>query len=833
VPSEPVRRVLEKLRNVRPSGKGWSAICPAHDDQHNSLSIHEGPDGRALLHCFAACEITEIVKAIGLELRDLFAAGTARSLHRGPRSNAGRILSVGDLAKDKGLPLEFLRELGLRDRSDGVLIPYLLRDGAPAPRQRLRTARSAKEGSVWLPGEGHPVPYGLSRLHEAEAVGHITLVEGESDAWTAWFHGQPALGLPGANMAHLLQRAHLKDIRWMYVLKEPDRGGEAFVAGIMKRCRETDWKGLLFVVVLPNGVKDLNDLHRLDPDQFKPVFEAVITEATPVDLATPEVRVEAVDEGSEKDEKATQTDTLLALVADLELFHDADGEAYTTFVSNLHAENWRIRTRAFRRFLVGKYYKSESRAPNSQAVQSALDLLEARAAFDAPERQVHVRLAEHAGSIYLDLANTQWEVVEIAPSGWRILPTSPVKFLRTRGMATLPYPTPGGSLVDLRPFLNVATDDDFRLIVAWLVAALRPRGPYPVLALHGEHGTAKSSVAKVGRALCDPNRAPLRAEPSDVRDMMITASKSWCQNLDNVSHLPPWLSDAICRLATGGGFSTRQLYLDDEEIIFDAQRPVVINGIEELATRGDLLDRCLVLHLPEIPPEGRREEEEFWSEFEKARPRILGALLDAVSAALRNLPDVVLPEKPRMADFAVWVTAAEEGLGWPAGAFLRAYTGNRDAANEVVLEASPVAALIMAIDSFEGTAAELLKLLNERIDEGGRRHQGWPKGPRMLAGALKRIAPNLRVAGIQVQFTREPTAKRRRLIRLTKVPDTTVQTVHTVQNSHPAAQGLDDVDATPLPSGRSGSPEEAEDHTVLDGPDDVDGRTPSSYDDVR
>src|SRR5262249_40520483 len=157
---------------------------------------------------------------------------------------------------------------------------YLLRDGSPAARQRLRTALRAKEGSRWLPGEGSPVPYGLSRLHEAESVGQLALVEGESDAWTAWFHGQPALGLPRANMAHLLQGGHLKKIRWMYVLKEPDRGGETFVAGIMKRCRELEWKGLLFIVILPHGVKDLNDLHRVDPAQFKPVLEAAITAAT-------------------------------------------------------------------------------------------------------------------------------------------------------------------------------------------------------------------------------------------------------------------------------------------------------------------------------------------------------------------------------------------------------------------------------------------------------------------------------------------------------------------------------------------------------------------------
>ena len=196
---------------------------------------------------------------------------------------------------------------------------------------------------------------------------------------------------------------------------------------------------------------------------------------------------------------------------------------------------------------------------------------------------------------------------------------------------------------------------------------------------------------------------------------MIAASNGWVISFDNLSRIPHWLSDALCRLATGGGFSTRELYTDSEEVLFDAQRPSILNGIEELASRGDLLDRALILYLPSIPEQKREPESKFWSDFEAARPTLLGALLDVVSGALARLPNIELPKKPRLADFAVWVTAAEPLLGWSEGAFMDAYVQNQSSANDLALEASPIAAAIQALvrdGEFEGTATDLLKLFS-------------------------------------------------------------------------------------------------------------------------
>jgi hypothetical protein len=207
-------------------------------------------------------------------------------------------------------------------------------------------------------------------------------------------------------------------------------------------------------------------------------------------------------------------------------------------------------------------------------------------------------------------------------------------------MLPMPMPEEGGCLDVLRPFVNVATDEEWRLLVSWLLAALRPRGPYPALGVHGEQGSAKSTLVRVLRSLIDPNVAALRSTPRDERDLVIAANNGWLIALDNLSHLQDWLSDALCRLATGSGFATRELYSNAEETIFAAQRPIVLNGIEELATRADLLDRAILLYLPTIPEEKRQDEQAFWQAFEQARPHILGALLDIVSAALGTLPTV-------------------------------------------------------------------------------------------------------------------------------------------------------------------------------------------------
>ena len=453
------------------------------------------------------------------------------------------------------------------------------------------------------------------------------------------------------------------------------------------------------------------------------------------------------------------------------LFHDPTGTAYADLTIEGHRETWPIRSGQFRHWLRRRYYEEYGSAASAETIRSALDLLEARAQFDGPERTVHIRVAEHDGRIYLDLADTQWRTVQIGPDGWQIVASPPVRFRRAAGMLPLPIPQRGGSIESLAALLNLATPDEFVLVVAWLLAALQQGSPYPLLVITGEQGSAKTMLTKILRALIDPNAAPTRAPPREERDLMIAANNGHILAFDNLLGLPFWLSDALCRVASGGSFAIRQLYTDCDEILFQAARPAILNGIEDIVCRSDLADRAIFLALGPISDERRRAERQLGQEFEALRPRILGALFDAAAHGLRKRPRVRLERSPRMADFAVWGIACETAF-WPSGTFLRVYDANRRTAIEGAIEADPVAAFVREIMAVRGTwagrASDFLRAHIAAGEEVRVRTAGWPSNPRALAGRLRRCQTFLRTVGIDIAFSREGRTGSR-MIRMTSL----------------------------------------------------------------
>jgi hypothetical protein len=250
--------------------------------------------------------------------------------------------------------------------------------------------------------------------------------------------------------------------------------------------------------------------------------------------------------------------------------------------------------------------------------------------------------------------------------------------------------------------------------------------------------------------------------------------------------LPHALSDAFCRLATGTSFGLRQLYTDADEVLFQAARPILLNGIEDVIGRSDLADRALFLTLPPITDRSRRSERQMWRDFELARPRILGSLLDAATHGLRNMPDIHLEQLPRMADFAVWATACEPAF-WPTGTFARAYQANRNAAIEDLIDVDPVAARVRQImtnrSTWTGSASDLLRagadLAGPGLPSGA---AAWPKNPRALAGRLRRAQTFLRALGIHIAFAREGRAGTR-VIRIHTRAENTVSSVSNVRHA--------------------------------------------------
>src|SRR5262249_41587134 len=371
-----------------------------------------------------------------------------------------------------------------------------------------------------------------------------------------------------------------------------------------------------------------------------------------------------------------------------------------------------------------------------------------------------------------------WRAVETGPAGRRVMGWPPVRFRRASGMLPLPVPQGGGAIEELASFLNLPSRNDFVLVVAWLLATLRAGGPYPVLAISGEQGSAKTVFSKLLKALIDPNVAPLRALAREERDLVIAASNSHVLAFDNLSTLPHALSDAFCRLATGASFGLRQLYTDADEVLFQAARPILLNRIDYVIVRSDLADRAIFLTLPPIIDHHRRSERQLWRGFELARPRILGSLLEAAAHGLRNLPGVRLEQIPRMTDFALWATACETAF-WPVGTFARAYQANRRAAIEDLIDVDPIAARVRQImtnrSRWTGSASDLLRA-GADLTALGLPSGAWPKTPRALAGRLRRAQSFLRVLGIDIAFSREGRSGSR-VIRIHTRAENTVSTV--------------------------------------------------------
>ena len=458
-------------------------------------------------------------------------------------------------------------------------------------------------------------------------------------------------------------------------------------------------------------------------------------------------------------------DGLLRVALAARFFRSADGQFHAKVPLKNRYAIVGLKSTAFRDWLIESFRSDRGHLPSDWAVRSALQGILARASFDEATPAIAVRVgrgSEGSGeNFYLDLGDSAGRAISINATEWTVVESPPVYFKRPAGLLPLPYPSREGSIELLRRYVNL-TDQDFRLLVGWMAAALLPEGPYPILVIRGEQGSAKSTLAKVVRALIDPQVSPVLAEPRSTHDLVVTALGGWLLVYDNISTIPSWLSDGLCRVATGGGFAGRALYSDDERRVIHAQKPVILNGIDDCVHRDDLADRCVFLQLPPIEAARRRGEAEFWQAFAAERPAILGGLLSALVGGLRERSSIRLPELPRMADFACLGEAVGRALGWPEGTFLATYNANRQETAVEALEESVLATVLLDSAALGGllnwtkSATEMLDFLGEDVPGKVRASSRWPKSPRAFTNELRRIAPQLRTRGISVKFTRTP-----------------------------------------------------------------------------
>jgi hypothetical protein len=464
----------------------------------------------------------------------------------------------------------------------------------------------------------------------------------------------------------------------------------------------------------------------------------------------------------EKEQKSALVDQLVDFLRkDGELFHDGE-DGYVALERKTRREIYRIHSKEFRNYVSHVAWEQLEKALSKTARDSILGTLEAIAKFEGEERKLSLRTAWHDNALWYDLGD--WRAVKITKKGWEIIERPPILFKKFHRSDQC-EPIDGGDINDVLQFLNLDKDERYEqfkiLLLTYLPTVLLPDIPRPILILHGLQGSAKSTASKVIKDLIDPSDPQLLVMPQKQQEFTQVVSHYYGAFFDNLSRLSEEQSDALCRASTGDGLVKRQLYTDDDDIVYRYRRVICLNGISIVASKPDLLDRALIFELRRLSEEERLDEATFWERFNEVKPKLLGAMFTVISKAMAiagTEEDVRLTKKPRMADYALWASRVGTVIGYKAEDFINAYEGNVDVQNEEALENSAVAQAIMELAR---TIRETLTLSTEDMfarlkncaeDLGFERDRDFPISPRWLWKRIKIVQPNLLGIGIDVRY---------------------------------------------------------------------------------
>lgn len=488
-------------------------------------------------------------------------------------------------------------------------------------------------------------------------------------------------------------------------------------------------------------------------------------------------RTQAMDQpnlnttGEEPRRRKSQADTFVQLVTDdgTQLFHDQLNEPFARIKVGDHWETHRVGSKAFRRWGTHLFWQQEGKVPHSNALTAALNILEGMATCEGPRLPLSNRVAWHLGSLWIDMTDDKWSAIQVTADGWQVVQEPPILFHRYSHQEALPAPAQGGDIKTFLPYVNMEKEEQKLLLLVYIVSCFIPDMPHPIPILYGPQGASKTTLAKMLRRMVDPSSIGTLSLPSNPPELVQQLSHHWFVFFDNITGLPCWVSDALCRAVTGEGFSKRELYTNDDDIIYTFQRCVALNGINLAAQKPDLLDRGVLFKLGRISQEQRRAESELWGEFNSKLPAMLGGVLDVLVRAIALRPSIQVPRVPRMADFTLWGCAIAKALGHSQDDFLSAYFANIGEQHEEAVNESPVATAVRAFmeerDSWTGTPSELLQELltvaeAEKIDT---RASSWPKAANSLSRKLNEAKTNLGEIGIAVDAAKG-TAGRRTII---------------------------------------------------------------------
>jgi hypothetical protein len=471
---------------------------------------------------------------------------------------------------------------------------------------------------------------------------------------------------------------------------------------------------------------------------------------------------------SEEDKgKESQASSLLKTIlkrSDLVLFHDEQGDGYISLEIDGHQEIWPCKSKALRKWISKEMYSTQKRAPGSEAIKSVLAVLEGNACYSGSEYKLHNRTYWDGKELWYDLCNKEWQSIKINRDGWELVDKPPIIFRRYshHKLQTLPSKENGNAKLFLN-YVNINDSQHKLLLMVYLVSCFIPDFPHALLIIFGSQGSAKSTLSKLLRDVIDPSVIEVASMPESNRELIQTLAHHAFLFFDNVSYISETTSDTLCKAVTGGGFPKRELYSDDEDIIYSFMRCVGINGINLVATRPDLLERSLLLELERIEPNQRKQEKEILLSFQKDLPLIIGGVFDVLVKAIKMQPTIKVDSLPRMADFAMWGCAIAKALGYTQEEFLEAYRINIAKQTETVLNENIVASAILSFMAdtslWTGTATELLRDLNSFGDFEFETHEKyWPRGANVLTRRLNDLKVTLKDAGIL--YTSVPGNKR-------------------------------------------------------------------------
>jgi putative DNA primase/helicase len=562
--------------------------------------------------------------------------------------------------------------------------------------------------------------FNLDKLQTRRAA-PILITEGEKAARAAeqLAPGCVVVTSPGGSKAAAQADWSPVSGREIVVWPDADDPGRQYAAAVAKHCGAA---GALRVSIIdpPGGVPagwDAADALAGGYDEAQAM--RLIGAAKPTRL----LQQAEGDHAGRRRGRPPQRDQLMHYVESIGLWHDDADKAYATFPVAGHREHAPIRSSRFRHWLTLQYLNGHEAAPSKNAIDECLNAVEALAVAQGKNHTAFIRVAEYDGRVYLDLCNDAWQAIECSKSGWVLVDNAPVMFVRRDGMLPLPAPEPlteqFSGIEELRSFLGSLSQAHFALVVAWLLSCLRDTGVFPVLMIHGESGSGKTILTKLLMDLIDPRAEKALSIPKDDRALIVFAKQTFLIGFENISVIPAWFSDALCRLASGDSFVAVKLYTDDELAIHKAKRPVIVNGIPRLAEREDLAGRTFTISLPPMTVD-RLTEPELLERWGLARPRILGGLLDGVCSALRNITGITLPEEPRLIGALKWATAAEPNFGFDDGTTFKAYQDSARETIQAAFEADIVAIVLtkfirsLATKAWEGTPTQLFDAITDR-----------------------------------------------------------------------------------------------------------------------